>query len=1139
MNTRAARSTTVGLRVGPAPWRSAPVPQTELSRRRAAMPRAIGVLNELEQRWRDPLRAVSLVAELDAADEDARAATRALGFLYEEVWEAEDRQRLLKRYPACLVVALPSIGALEYVQGNYWTGVWQVAGITPSQSAQAAWGRAFRSGLDRFNLARFEGLPQVNVSEIMIHAGVPAYCLADFLDLLLQRQVVDPDLTANAFLSWATAPGRVSRLSEVDKPVQRFLQFGGDYAEDFIDRCLELLDRLRRPEFDTDGLRIPARVIAEARSLAEDGFLDLWKRRSQARSVLSGREQPRLLLEPFGRGMLLWLPPIEGAANGQAVWHVQVDGDVHIVHSRSVWPGASETAPATSLPLDQPARQALVRSRTAVRESEIDIVDASDPLLVFTEEGRRVPPPSALPPEPVWVLHPASAEFDGSDLEVRGSITELEEVPAPYGWAGWRLHRVDLAEASGLRLGAGRWRTVQGARRARLEAIKPLRDARTAYDTPVLATAPRLLLPADPGVATGWSVCVRRPGASTSLMTFDVTVEHDELVDPWDGIPRPLVGSFEIVVRGPLGRGLNRTLEITEGLATHSQPMWREIRPTGLDPAVVHATASVPVLQIEPAAVRLTAEEASAYFTVSGPDSTATIRVTPPHMAVARAGAGERSDWSLRPLRLATESLDDGKLLVRLPAAIPAELIVRVGDSDLQIVQSESTGGQPLARFDLRRIADTVRHHGSAHLDVRVETLRYPIAGCQPRRLAESITLDGDGHLVLSGALATEGLAAGCYQVYAPWRTPVGLPVDSTLRTGPLPAHLRHGGPLIVTLRVEDPWLPVPWPGWSGVDNTFAIAGGSWSPKGLEPGEAQLSGFLAGASAYHGDAASVPFAAVLYQRNDDLGRSGITADVRETAAAILAAHPREALEVVTFGELSASAVVAPLIHAGLAALPRRPYLERDQELRLWSVSPLAAVLASAHALNGEYAEALHEQVIATCGPVASALLRGEPDPFAQSGTFDEVTECLAQLSPERVDNIWRAAAVVPRGILGSDERAVAARELFDVRNRPGVRRVARDARKRLAELAALIGQTRGKSVLASIEARGSRDGWLALPALSLALAIAARISARDQGSFARYTKSLIPLHATLARHAPRLVTVDVLLAELLLTGADA
>lgn len=1045
----------------------------------------------------------------------------------------------LKRYPACLVVALSSIGALEYMQGNYWTGVWQEAGITPSQSAQTAWGRAFRSGLDRFNLARFEGLPQVNVSEILIHAGVPAYCLADSLNLLLQRQVVDSNLTADTFLSWVTAPGRNSRLSEVAKPVQRFLQFGGDYAEDFIDRCLELLDRLRRPEFDADGLRLPARVITKARSLAEDGFLDLRKRRSHAPSGLSGREQPRLLLEPFGRGLLLWLPPIEGATNGRAVWHVQVDGDVHPVYSRSIWPGASEIAPATSVSLNRPARQALVRSRTTVREWEIDLVDAGDPLLVFTEDGRRVPPNSVLPPEPVWLLHPASAELDGSNLEVRGSLIELEDVPAPYGWAGWRLHRVDLTQASGLRLGAGRWRTVQGDRRARLEAIRPLRDTRTAYDTPVLVAAPRLLLPADPGVATGWSICIRRPGAPTSLRMLDVTVEHDKLIDPWDGIPRPLVGSFEIVVRGPLGRGLNRTLEIIEGLATDSQPAWREMRSTGLAPAVVYTAASVPDLQIEPAAVRLTAEEASAYFTVSGPDTTASIWVTPPHMAVARAGTGERSEWSLRPLRLATESLDDGKLLVRLPAVIPAELVVRVGDSDLQTVKSESTGDQPLARFDLRRVADTVRHHGSAHLEVWVETLRYPVAECQPRRLAESITLAGDSRLVLSGAIATDGLAAGCYQVYAPWRAPVVLPVDSTLQTAPLPAHLRRGGPLVVTLRIEDPWLPVPWPGWSGGDNTFAVAGGSWSSEGLERGEAQLSGFLAGASASHGDAASVPFAAVLYQHNDDLRRCGVTAEVRETAAAILAAHPRVALDVVASGELPASAVVAPLIHAGLALLPRQPYLGHDQALRLWSVSPLAAVLASAHALNREYAEALREQVIATCGPVASVLLRGEPDPFAQSGSFDEVTECFALLPPEQVDNIWRAAAVVPRGVLGADERAVAARELFDARNRPGVRRVARDARTQLTELTALIGQARGKSALASIEARGSRDGWLALPALSLALAMAARISARDQGFFTRYIKSLIPLHATLARHAPRLVTVDVLLAELLLTGADA
>ena len=77
------------------------------------MPRPVEVLRELEQHWRAPLLAVSLVVELDASDDDVRAAVRALGGLYENAWDTEEQNRLLyETFPACMVVALAGITAV-------------------------------------------------------------------------------------------------------------------------------------------------------------------------------------------------------------------------------------------------------------------------------------------------------------------------------------------------------------------------------------------------------------------------------------------------------------------------------------------------------------------------------------------------------------------------------------------------------------------------------------------------------------------------------------------------------------------------------------------------------------------------------------------------------------------------------------------------------------------------------------------------------------------------------------------------------------------------------------------------------------------------------------------------------------------
>ena len=344
--------------------------------------------------------------------------------------------------------------------------------------------------------------------------------------------------------------------------------------------------------------------------------------------------------------------------------------------------------------------------------------------------------------------------------------------------------------------------------------------------------------------------------------------------------------------------------------------------------------------------MRLGADELTAQFTASGSEHSEIIRVTPPHMAVRRGGVGDL--WSCRPLRLAVESLDADTLSVRLPAAITAELVVRSGGMDLQTIPQEFSAGQEVARFNLGRIADTVRLRGSAQLDIVLETARYPVARCEPQRLAHEITLDGDGRLVLSGAMAIDGLSAGCYQVYAPWREPDVLTVKPDLTTHPLPDRLRRGGPLVALLRIDDPWLPTPWPPWPGRENTFSLAGGAWSANGPNVGETQLSGFMAGAADRVG-ADGVPFAGRLYVRADDVKRY-VRVDVRQLSADLLGNHPEATLRSVARGDLVGIDAVAPLVHAGMASLPVRAFVEPDDELRLWTISPLAAVLASAHAL---------------------------------------------------------------------------------------------------------------------------------------------------------------------------------------------
>lgn len=1092
-------------------------------------------LRDREIAWAPALNAVSLVSELGAPETEVKEVIRTLGRICGNV-DLYDRRRLLAhRYPACLVTGLAGIGAVGYEHGNYWSAVHELA---PGRIDQSLWGELFRANLDRFKLARFPGLPQVNVGEILMHAGVPAYCIDDLLNLLLQRLARDPGVSAEHFLAWALTPGRESRLFELDKPVQRFLQYGGDYAEDLIDRCIDLLERLRQPVFHTDGLGLPPHLIAKAQHLAEAGQLDWtgatdraqsWTRITQAR--------PHLELEPFGRGLLLWLPSVPDAADGHAVWQVRVDGEAQTVVSRSMWPGVRETAPATALPIARPARQLTVELAADDQEHEIEVVDPRDPLLVFTDDGRRVPAPASLPPEPAWLLYPHETDTGVPlELHVTGDLHDLGDVPAPYGWLGWTLHRVDLRQVAELRLGDGAPRRVKGARRAQLHLDPPLPGVCSLAGVPVVTAAPKLTLPTEPGVTTEWSIRIRRPG-SDQPVTEVVTVVRDTTVDPWHRLPRPLVGTYEVTVRGPLGRGLSRTLELVEGLNARCNPSWREIRADGLEPATVRASASLHGLTVTPTVAQLGPKDIAAEVQIDGPTGSATVRMTPAHMAVQRLGGNGRGDWSLQPLRLDTETVGAGELLVRLPEVAEAQLVVKAAGRELQTVVSGFTYGQPLARFSLAAIADTVGVHGIAQLDVRVDGQELPVARCTPRRLASSVQLDRD-RLVLVDGVHAEGLVAGLYRVYAPWRPPYVVPFNQDLVSDSLPEEVTTAGPLVALLRIEDPWVPAEWPDWPAGDNVFDIGDREWKPSGEDTADDAVSGYLAGAGDLPDRPDIAPLLIELYHRADGL-RGRVTCDVRGLSAT-LRRYPAHALAATVRTRTSADRLVAPLVHSGLIAAPLDAYVGERDEDRLWGISPLAGMLATAHRLGEQDGnEELREQVMSVCGEVALHLLDGGADPYQTVGRFDESALRLAELPIEVRDRLWKAMRVVPGGLLDADERLTAARHLFEVRIQPGLGRVSSAAKELLLVSRQQIHAVGGQRVSDAIQARRPTTGWRALPALSLVLAFVARLAARGHPGCQRLLPRTLPHHATLARSAPRLVTIDLLLAEFTLIGSGA
>jgi len=398
-------------------------------------------------------------------------------------------------------------------------------------------------------------------------ADIPVFGLGPFFRFLVARHRLDPGMDAESLLAWATAPGRQLRLAELDVPARRFLAEGGDGALDLLDRCLDLLDRLTGPKPDLDGVRLPERFVDAARKEAAAQGLGKPAARRAGITARSRAPRPRIGLDPHEAGVQVILPSfgplVGGAPDEVAAWRVTADGDPVTVRTRAPWAGPAEVAPQAVYPLARPVRAVHVSLAGWDHVSELDVVPPYDPILFFSADGRWLPARLPLPPDQLWILRPADRE-----LTTAGELRVITESPVPSGWAGWHLQLASLEKVSSLALQGGPAHAVRGAPGPRLLLGEPLPGLSTPDGSPVYAEPPKLWLPHEPGPAVRWHVGIRPAAGGSFLVSREIG--RAGTADIWDGVPRPIQGAFDVMVRGPLGRWMRQTIFIAAGVPVSS-----------------------------------------------------------------------------------------------------------------------------------------------------------------------------------------------------------------------------------------------------------------------------------------------------------------------------------------------------------------------------------------------------------------------------------------------------------------------------------------------------------------------------------------------------------------------------------------
>ena len=809
------------------------------------------------------------------------------------------------------------------------------------------------------------------------------------------------------------------------------------------------------------------------------------------------------------------------------------------------------TTPPAAWPLGRPVRTVVVAlAGHEDLSAELRVVDQADPVLFFNEDGRRLAGTVSLPRTQVWIMHPAERELDFT-----GEAVQVVEPAVPFGWDGWRLRLVSLENVQAVGLRDGRPHPVETRARPRLLLDDPLPGVATPFGSPVYPAPPRLRLPQDPGAGVRWYAEIRRAGGGAPLVS--------RIIDPsgqagiWDGVPRPVLGAFEVTVRGPLGRGLRQTIFVAEGLIVAYQPEVRLLTRAGLAAGTARLTAAGGAAA-QPDTLRFESAERAhlvEYRTGTGSEP---VVVTPPHVSVLCPGAGVTS-WTTSLVHLVTEDFADaGRLLIRVPAAAQPgqetknshpderELAVLVRGKQVQAIRASGQSFTGLAGFELPRAADTVAAHGHAGLALDLGSALMPVGYVRARRLASGVDLAA-GKLVLRDATVVNGLTAGVYLPYAPWRPPAELAVAAD-GTATLPAELHHAGPLRVLLRIDGPWTASGWPAWP-LSGAYACQGAG-VPASADREEESLSRFVAGDAGLPPLVNHLGWLWHLVDLAADLIEAGARKDLAAQVTGELLRRPRAALLALADAGLRQADVVHALIATGMAAV-RSPQWAEDSWTedswtederralgRLWAVLPPAAAVAAGDLFRQDE---VSDAAVTQCGDSLAAILDGHPDPCAPAGRFGPEADQMAAIwPPERVNALWPAAAVVPKAMLDADTRLAAARRMFDARHNLPMQAAASSAKTVIQTAEMVISHSRYPDLADAIAERkppGGKGGWLALPAMSIAMALLARLAATGNSNCVTLEQDYRDKWASLALHAPDLVAIDIVLAEALVAAA--
>ena len=688
-------------------------------------------MSDEEYRLRTALERVSLVVETDFSANEIREAQRHYGQAATDMLRRGHHHRdIIKRYPALTLTTLVGHAALAYDQGAYWDDFWAELQRDRDPNFENALRHHLATLLDKFRLARFPDLEKHHqyVMTLAMHAGIPVHCLGDLLRMVDDHLVHGREARGAALVEWLDEPGKQYRTNSLDVPVRNFIRYGGEFAVDILDRIIDVVDSvvinpdLLEAELDSSTTGLPDILLSELIRRLRNKPVK-WGGRRATRTL--AQRKPTLSYSVDDDQLLVCVP--YPSVCPESPWRVSFDGEVRQVYAERGWGVSAEDHSPTPIPVPCPVREILLWHSASNEEFSLSVVDKSDSLMTFTVDGSWIPKSDALKRGYIWAIYPSDSELvdPQSNEPVLSTATGT-----PAGWRGWNSAYVDVTKLDAIQLRkngsfVGRERTVRRDAAPTFDLGEPVAGCQSRDGRMVYSSRPWIMLPVSSSQQpTSWRVRTRRLDSQEWLVddTWD-SADVATCVDPFNDSTDPQLGSFEIVVTGPLGADVRAVVFLAETLTIDFDNPLRFPIAHGLSPtaAMIGADQTLSVsadwLEFGPS------DRSKAIEICSGSESFDLV-IQPPHVETRSGLVGQPASWrSTAEVCAPTELAEDRFVAVRAPgtAAVFFAFVDSSGESTHTEYQPRRKTGD-VYEVSTQRFVDAARSAASGRIVAHIVT---------------------------------------------------------------------------------------------------------------------------------------------------------------------------------------------------------------------------------------------------------------------------------------------------------------------------------------------------------------------------------------------------------------------------------